>query len=72
VNGELEKAVRILGTAANLRRKVNSPINSADKPDYDALLSLLRERLGPETFQSVWDEGLETPLDEAIQLALDA
>jgi tetratricopeptide (TPR) repeat protein len=72
LNGELEKSVRILGVAAVLRREVNSPINSADKPNYDALLSSLRDRLGPETFQSAWDAGLMIPLVETIQLALSA
>jgi predicted ATPase/DNA-binding CsgD family transcriptional regulator len=72
LNGELEKSVRILGVAAVLRREVNSPINYADKPNYDALLSSLRDRLGPETFQSAWDAGLMIPLGEAIQLELNA
>ena len=72
LTGVLEKPARILGVAAALRREVNSPINSADKSDYDALLSSLRDRLGLEAFQSAWDAGLMIPLDETIQLELNA
>jgi predicted ATPase/DNA-binding CsgD family transcriptional regulator len=71
LNEEFEKSARFLGAAAVLRREVNSPINSADKPNYDALLSSLRDRLGPETFQSAWNAGLMIPLVEAIHLELN-
>ena len=70
-NGKLEKAVQILGAASEVRNKVNSPINLADKPDHDALLSLLCESLGPEAYQAAWKVGIAMPLDETIQLALD-
>ncbi len=71
LNGELEKSARIFGVAANLRLEVNSPINSADKPNYDALLISLRARLRPETFKSAWNAGLMIPLDEGIQIAMN-
>ena len=71
-NGELEKSARILGAAAVLRREVSSPIHSTDIPDYEALLGSLRDRLGPDMFQSTWDAGLMFPLVDAIQLALNA
>jgi len=67
-----EKAARILGKAASLRLMVKSPVNSADKPEYDQLLSFLRERIEPETFQSAWEAGAIMSLDGVINLALEA
>lgn len=72
LQGKPEIAVRILGQAASLRLTVNSPVNSADKPDYDRLLRSLHERIEPEAFQSAWEAGSAMPLNEAIDLALEA
>jgi hypothetical protein len=72
LQGLPEKAARILGKAASLRLMVNSRVNSADKPDYDQLLSSLRERIEPEAFQSACEAGAAMPLDVAINLALEA
>ncbi len=71
-NGDLEKSARILGGAARVRREVNSPINTADKPNYDALLSALHDRLGAETFETAWNAGTRLPSIEAIQNELNA
>ena len=65
-------AARLMGKAANLRQMINSRVNSADKPEYDQLLSSLHERIDPEAFQSAWEAGAIIPLDAAISLALEA
>jgi len=72
LQGEPEKAARILGKAANLRLSINSQVNSADKPDYERLLSSLHEQIEPEIFQAAWQAGAAMPLDAAINLALEA
>ena len=69
--GAIKKAAQILGKAANLRQMINSRVNSADKPEYDQLLSSLRERIDPEAFQSAWEAGAMMPLDATINLALE-
>jgi uncharacterized protein HemY len=71
LQGVPEKGARLLGIAANIRLEANSPVNSADKPDYDRLLASLREYLGQEKFQESWQAGSGMALDSAIQLALD-
>ena len=51
---------------------MNSPINTADKPNYDALLSALRDCLGAERFETAWNAGTLIPSIEAIQNELNA
>jgi predicted ATPase/transcriptional regulator with XRE-family HTH domain len=72
LQGASEKATRILGKAASLRFSINSKVNSADKPEYERLLSSLHERIEPEMFQSAWQAGAAIPLETAINLALEA
>ena len=50
---------------------VNSPVNSADKPDYERLLKALREQIEAEWFQSAWEEGSDMALEDVIRLAVD-
>ncbi len=72
LQGETEKAARILGKAASLRLSINSQVNSADKPDYERLLSSLHEQIEPKIFQLAWEAGAAMPLDAAIILAMEA
>jgi predicted ATPase/DNA-binding CsgD family transcriptional regulator len=69
--GSPDKATTILGAAAALRSEANSTINSADKPIYDALLVSLHEHLEPHAFQTAWEAGARSPLEEAIRLSLE-
>ncbi len=66
------KATTLLGAAAGLRTEINSPVNSADQPFYDALLNSLHARLDPLAFQSAWEAGSGIPLEDAIDLGLAA
>ena len=67
-----DKATTLLGAAAVLRSEVNSPVNSADRPFYDALLNSLHARLDPLAFQSAWEAGSDIPLKDALEMGLAA
>jgi len=67
----LEKAVRLLGAADNIRAPLNSVIDRADRPAYNHLLDSLRAALGIVAFDAQWSAGYLLPLREVVELALE-
>lgn len=66
---QLDKAVSLLGAADMLRAPLHSVIDMADLSEYNRLLAELRAALGDVAFDSSWDKGSHSPLQEVITLA---
>ena len=71
LKGSADKAVSLLAAATRLRLEVNSPVNSADKQEYDQLLASLHELIDQDAFRASWEQGMEMPAEAAINLALE-
>jgi non-specific serine/threonine protein kinase len=65
------KAVLIFGAAQALRRPLDSVIDPADQPNYEALLDELRELFGADAFTKAWQSGNDQPLEQVVALALE-
>lgn len=59
-----ERAVTLWGTAATLRAAIVAPIPPVYRATYVAAVALAREKLGDETFQSLWAQGHQTPWEQ--------
>ncbi|MEV6495162.1 response regulator transcription factor, partial [Actinoplanes sp. NPDC051633] len=46
------------------------PRPPVDVATHEELLVLLRQRIGDEHFDTAWDEGYATPLDEVVETAV--
>lgn len=65
-------AAMLLGGSTALRNELGAPIPPAERPAHDACVRGLRESLGQRHFRSSWQRGLTMPLDELVDLALQA
>ncbi|MGD0560611.1 MAG: tetratricopeptide repeat protein [Streptosporangiaceae bacterium] len=65
-------AATLLGGSAALRKALGAPIPPAERPAHDACVRALRESLGQRHFRGAWQRGLTMPLDELVDLALQA
>jgi non-specific serine/threonine protein kinase len=70
LDGEFDRATRLLGAAHALRQAINLPVQSGDRADYDRALSAARSGLGEEAFAAAWAAGLALGVDQAIDHAL--
>jgi non-specific serine/threonine protein kinase len=65
-----EPAVIIFGAAFALRASVGSAMDAADRPDYERLITMLRNKLGIVGYEAAWTEGQTMTLDQVIKFAL--
>jgi predicted ATPase/class 3 adenylate cyclase/Tfp pilus assembly protein PilF len=70
MNGEPERAARLLGAGEALRKVANSPVQAGDRDEYDRFVAAARSALGEEAFAAALVEGHALSLEEAIELAL--
>ena len=68
--GRRARATRLLGAAASLREKINIPMSSLERVEYDRELAGLRAEQDEKTFAAVWAEGRGLTMDTAIEYAL--
>jgi len=66
-----ERAVIMWGTAATLRAAILAPMPPIYRATYVAAVALAREKLGDETFQSLWTQGHQTPWEQVELFSLD-
>ena len=59
-------AVYLLSAADRLRQKTNLAVSPAQQPEYDQLLTHLRQRLDHATFNAQWDSGQTASLDQIV------
>jgi non-specific serine/threonine protein kinase len=62
--GEAKRAVTLFGKAADLRESIGSVIDPVDQPNYEKLLSQLREHVGEEQFSKEWQKGRGLAIDQ--------
>jgi tetratricopeptide (TPR) repeat protein len=58
--------VRLLGTAARLRERINAPRPPRLQPDNDRVVAALTGRLGPAAFAAAWQDGNEQTPDDVL------
>jgi ATP/maltotriose-dependent transcriptional regulator MalT len=66
--GHYDRAVRLLGAAAALRKV--SAVSPPDRSEQDHALAELRDALGEEKFTAAWEEGEAMSPEAATELAL--
>jgi predicted ATPase len=66
-----ERALRLAGAAASLRKTLGTPIPAAEQEKLERSLDPARRALSGESGAAAWMEGWEMPLEEAIREALE-
>lgn len=61
-----EVAVRLFGTAAALRQLTGIPVAPPQHEGYAQTLALLRQQIGDDHFETLWQAGSTTPLDQIV------
>lgn len=67
---EPQRAARLFGAADALREELGALLETVLQIEYGQTYSVVREMLGEEDFASIWAEGYELHLEQAIQFAL--
>ncbi|CAN5608408.1 BTAD domain-containing putative transcriptional regulator [soil metagenome] len=62
----LEFAVHLLSAADHLRQKTNLAVSPTQQPEYDSLLTRLRQQVDNTSFNTQWDTGQTTALDQIV------
>jgi predicted ATPase/class 3 adenylate cyclase/Tfp pilus assembly protein PilF len=70
IQGNYQQAIILFGAAAALRKSINSVIDLADQPEYDALIRELNGALGESAYKKLWDQGAAMNIDRAVAAAL--
>src|SRR5215469_8592617 len=65
-----DKAARLFGAAATLRRSIGYKRFALHQSGHDAAVTALRESMGEAAFGLAWDEGAALTLDDAVNYAL--
>ncbi|HLA08739.1 MAG TPA: tetratricopeptide repeat protein [Anaerolineales bacterium] len=67
---QIDDALRLMGAAEALRERINVTMMQVERPEYDQLVSMMREQMDEATYQKMWDEGRAMLVEQAIDLAL--
>jgi predicted ATPase/transcriptional regulator with XRE-family HTH domain len=65
-------AARCFGAAARLRQDVGSEIPETDRASYATAVSRARCALGPDAFQTAWEDGERLDLDSLLRQTTEA
>jgi tetratricopeptide (TPR) repeat protein len=68
---QTEKSARIFAAAHALRQRTNSPRPLPDSAAYQTNMWTLKQQLDESKFDAVWTEGLNMPLEQAVELAIN-
>jgi predicted ATPase/class 3 adenylate cyclase len=68
---EPHRAAKLLGAAASLRIKVQSPMTHYEQVEHDQFLAQLRLIISEPELNSLWAEGQSMTMEQAIQFVLD-
>jgi predicted ATPase len=66
---QIERAAQLWGIAEGLREAIGSPLMPADRTRYDRLVAEARAQIDPAAWQSAWEAGRQTRLDQAVIFA---
>jgi predicted ATPase/class 3 adenylate cyclase len=67
-----KQAVKLLGAAEVIRAKINIPMLTFERVEYDERLAELRGGMGEKEFADLWSEGGRLTMDQAVQFALNS
>jgi tetratricopeptide (TPR) repeat protein len=70
LEGQRERALRLVGAAATLRETIGAPLSPAYQEKLDKMLEPARQTLGEEASASAEAKGKAMPLEQAIAYAL--
>src|SRR5688572_11597691 len=65
-----ERAVKLMSAAEALREASNSPRTPQERVEYEEEVTSLRTGMDEKTFVSLWEEGREMTMEQAIEYAL--
>jgi non-specific serine/threonine protein kinase len=68
--GDPERAARLYGAAAALRRQIDAPVEGWERPVYERGVELARAGLSAEAFEAAWSAGSALPFADIIAEAL--
>jgi tetratricopeptide (TPR) repeat protein len=69
LEGQAERAGRLIGAAEALREAIHARIDATDLPQFERTVAATRSTLGEEAFAAVRATGAALPLEQAVQLA---
>jgi predicted ATPase/class 3 adenylate cyclase len=70
IDEEPPRAARLFGAAEALREKINVPMMSQERVEYDQAMAQLHAMLTAMEFTTLWAEGRSMTMEQAIELAL--
>jgi|TARA_B100000315_G_scaffold211852_1_gene208904 hypothetical protein len=65
-DGLAERATRLVGAAAAIRKEIEAVVQPADRRTYESDLEAMRAELGSEAFESARNEGSLTDVAQAV------
>jgi predicted ATPase/DNA-binding SARP family transcriptional activator/Tfp pilus assembly protein PilF len=68
--GQSERAARLLGTTAAIRKSLGSPLPPGERAQYDQCVTTARADMGEAAFATAWAEGEAMTLEQALEYAL--
>ena len=69
--GHTQHAARLLGASESALERFGAFHQLNDRPEIDAIITAVHDRLGNAAFQVAWAEGRELTLEQAVAQALD-
>ena len=70
-DGHIGRAATLFSAAAALREALPWPVAPVDEHWYEGAISRLRDDLGDQSFDRVWEEGRAMGVEEALQVAVE-
>jgi hypothetical protein len=71
IGGDAPTAARLLGAASRLADGQSPPLARGNPEARDQAAAAVREKLGPEAWETAWQAGRAMAREEAIAFALD-
>jgi hypothetical protein len=71
IGGDVPTAARLLGAASRLADGQSPPLARGNPEARDQAAAAVREKLGPEAWETAWQAGRAMAREEAIAFALD-
>ncbi len=68
--GDTDRGVRMMGASITQQAAIGTKTQPADQFELDKMMAIIRDRIGEESFDRLWNEGRALSLDEAIALLL--
>jgi hypothetical protein len=69
MEGDSERAARLLGAAGGQATPFSAPTDPASRADYERTLAAVRAGLSEEGFAAAWAEGQAMTLEQAVAYA---